>query len=81
MSVSRRFFLRGSAAVVGAAGLAAFSAREASAKIAPKLVAYQDTPNGDHDCSNCKLFMAPDACRSVDGTISPKGWCKMWIKA
>jgi hypothetical protein len=81
MGVSRRLFLRCCAALAGGAGLAALTARQAAAKIAPNLVAYQDKPMGDHDCSNCKLFVAPDGCRSVDGKISPSGWCKMWIKA
>jgi high potential iron-sulfur protein len=81
MSVTRRLFLRGSAAIVGAAGLAAVTLRQAAAKIAPNLVGYQDKPNGEKTCANCKLFEAPNACKSVDGAISPQGWCKMWIKA
>ena len=81
MSVSRRVFLRSSAAVVGGVGLAAIAGRPASAKVAPDIVGYRDTPNGDKNCANCKLFEAPNACKSVDGVISPQGWCKMWIKA
>ena len=81
MTVSRRCFLRSSAALVGAAGLAAVTAREASAKIAPNLVGYKDSPEGSKRCDNCKLFVTPNACKSVDGVISPSGWCKMWIKA
>lgn len=81
MSVSRRRFLHGSAALVGGVGLASLIAKEASAKIAPNLVGYQPSPNGNRDCANCKLFVAPNACKTVDGVISPSGWCKIWIKA
>ena len=44
------------------------------------MVAYQDTPKGTQNCANCKLFEAPNACKSVEGAISPSGWCKIWIK-
>ena len=53
---------------------------EASAKMAQKAVEYQDTPKGDQECSNCSLFQEPNACTLVDGEISPKGWCKFWVK-
>jgi High potential iron-sulfur protein len=43
-------------------------------------VAYQATPKGDQQCSNCSLFQPPSACTLVDGTISPSGWCKFWVK-
>jgi hypothetical protein len=81
MFVSRRGFLRSSASLVGGIGLASVVTREASAKIAPNLVAYQATSKDGHDCAGCKLFEAPNACKSVDGAISPSGWCKIWIKA
>ena len=81
MSLSRRRFLRSTAAVFGGAGLATLTAKEAAAKIKPSLVAYQDTPKEGHDCKGCKLFEPPNACKSVDGVISPNGWCKLWLKA
>ena len=80
MLITRRRFLRTSAAVAGGVGLAGLGARKADAKIAPKLVAYQETPKDGHDCKGCKLFEPPSACKSVDGVISPNGWCKLWIK-
>jgi hypothetical protein len=43
-------------------------------------VAYQATPKGDQQCGNCSLFQPPSACTLVDGTISPSGWCKFWVK-
>jgi hypothetical protein len=65
-----------------AAGAAALLApiREAAAKMAQKIAEYQDTPKGDQQCSNCNLFQEPNACTLVDGEISPKGWCKFWVK-
>jgi hypothetical protein len=42
--------------------------------------AYQDTPKGDQQCSNCSLFQEPDGCTIVEGSISPAGWCKFWVK-
>ena len=81
MSVTRRGFLRSSVALVGGAGLATVVTNEASAKIGPNLVGYQTSPKDGHDCAGCKLFEQPNSCKSVDGTISPTGWCKIWIKA
>jgi hypothetical protein len=81
MSVTRRAFFQSSLAIVGGVGLAGLASRQASAKIAPNLIGYQPSPSSGHDCAGCKLFEAPNACRSVDGSISPQGWCRMWIKA
>jgi hypothetical protein len=81
MSVTRRGFLHRTAALVGGVGLTSLSAEEAYAKMAQTQVAYQGSPKDDHDCSNCKLFQPPNACQLVDGVVSPKGWCKIWVKA
>jgi hypothetical protein len=83
MDLSRRCFLHRSAAVVGGislAGVAATQSRAADTKVSQKLVGYQGTPNGSQDCANCQYFEPPNACKVVEGTISPKGWCKMWVK-
>ncbi len=48
--------------------------------MAQTAVTYQATPKGDQQCSNCSLFQPPSACTLVDGTISPSGWCKFWVK-
>jgi len=50
----------------------------AKAKMTQKQAAYQDTPKGDQQCDKCKLFQPPSACTSVEGEISPKGWCKIF---
>ncbi len=81
--LSRRSLLRG-AAVASAAAVPVILAGAhpaASAKIAQSGVGYQDTPKGSANCANCKLFEPPSACKTVDGTISPNGWCKIWVKA
>jgi len=80
MTVSRRRFLHSGVALVGGVGLAAIVSEPAAAKIKPSLVGYQTTPKGNQRCDNCKLFLPPNACKSVDGIISPAGWCKLWIK-
>jgi hypothetical protein len=48
--------------------------------MAQKAVDYQDTPKNDQECSNCSLFQEPNSRTPVDGEISPKGWCKFWVK-
>ncbi len=75
--VSRRTVLIGAA---GAVPLLALGATGAQAKIAQSSVRYQDSPKDGKECDACKLFVAPNACKSVDGTISPKGWCTLWVK-
>lgn len=41
---------------------------------------YQDTPNGDKQCSNCLQFVPPGSCKVVEGTISPNGYCLAWVR-
>ena len=78
--VSRRIvLLRGAGCVAGATALL-LPVKQAAAKMNQKSVAYQDTPKDDQQCSNCSLFQEPNACTLVDGEISPKGWCKFWVK-
>jgi len=43
-------------------------------------VRYQDSPKDGKQCDGCKLFIAPNACKTVDGAISPQGWCALWVK-
>ena len=67
-------------AVVSAAPLVALASTPAEAKIPQTAVAYQTTPKGDQECDNCNFFVAPNACKTVDGEIDPKGWCKIYVK-
>jgi hypothetical protein len=39
---------------------------------------YQDQPKDGHQCDGCAQFQAPSACKLVDGTISPSGWCQLF---
>lgn len=76
---SRRSLLVGVAAA-GSAPILAMSVTPAMAKISQTAVAYQNSPKDDRSCANCNLFQAPSACKTVDGAISPNGWCKIWVK-
>jgi hypothetical protein len=54
------------------------TAKAQSAKAAPSSVGYQTKPNNGQQCSGCVQFVAPSACKIVDGTISPNGWCELY---
>ena len=82
-SVSRRSFLSGAALLAGAAAtqtLIVAKDAKAQQKVPQASVKYQDKPNGDQRCDNCLQFVAPNSCKVVDGTISPNGWCSIWVK-
>jgi hypothetical protein len=66
-------------AAAGAAPLFALGDAQA-AQLAPTAVRYQASPKDGKKCSDCKLFVAPRACKSVSGDISPDGWCMLYIK-
>ncbi len=70
--ISRRVVLQAGlvAVVAGLSGRAA-----AQQKIAQKLVQYQDKPKDGHQCDGCLQFEPPNACKVVEGKISPTGWC------
>jgi hypothetical protein len=77
-NVSRRTVLF---AAAGAAPLLALGTASARAAGLPQsAVAYQVTPKDGRQCDACNLFVAPNACKSVSGAISPTGWCKLWVK-
>ena len=68
-------------AAVGAGPLLALTATGAkAAKLAQSAVKYQPTPKDGKRCDSCNLFVAPNACKSVAGDISPSGWCALWVK-
>ncbi|HTE78470.1 MAG TPA: high-potential iron-sulfur protein [Xanthobacteraceae bacterium] len=78
--LSRRVILLRSAGCAAGAAASLLPLKQAAAKMSQPSVAYQDTPKGDQQCSNCSLFQEPDGCTIVDGSISPAGWCKFWVK-
>jgi hypothetical protein len=65
----------GAIAILGAAPKHAVAAP----KISKKAVAYQDHPEGDKRCDRCAQFQPPDACKMVEGPISPQGSCRIFI--
>jgi hypothetical protein len=73
---NRRSVLRTGVAVAGLIGFGLSTAQ--AAKASRGSVGYRDTPNGDKNCANCSLFSSPNSCKSVEGTVSPNGWCKIW---
>lgn len=77
--ISRRSLLTGTAVALGvaASGAAATSAL-AQQKIKQADAKYQDHPNGNRKCDGCIQFQAPNACKLIDGTISPNGWCQFF---
>jgi len=76
---ARRQVLRviASAAAVCAAWAKAF----AIDKLAKSDVDYRDRPKGKERCDNCRVWVPPDSCKSVEGPISPSGWCNIWRPA
>ena len=51
----------------------------APAKVSKASVQYQDQPKGVQKCGNCIQFIQPNACKVVEGEISPEGWCAIWV--
>jgi hypothetical protein len=76
--VSRRSLLCGA---VGATGVLAARLNPALAqpKISKVAVNYQDHPDGDKRCDRCIQYQPPDACKMVEGTISPQGSCRIFM--
>jgi hypothetical protein len=80
-SDNRRISRRTVVLAAGATPLLALGATGAqAAKLAQAAVRYQTTPNNGKQCSDCALFLPPDACKSVEGPIAPTGWCVLWVK-
>jgi hypothetical protein len=79
--LSRRAALAGTALVLGAAAAAtAVSQSPAQQKISQADAKYQATPKGDQRCDACVNFQPPNACKFVQGDISPSGWCQLFAK-
>jgi hypothetical protein len=78
--ISRRAVLAtGAALSLGAAtATAVVSQAVAQQKIKQADAKYQATPKGDQRCDGCVNFQPPNACKFVDGNISPSGWCELF---
>ncbi len=75
--VSRRTVL---IAAAGAVPALALMSGAAEAKMTQAAVKYQPDPKDGHQCDGCNFFVAPNACKMVDGDIAPAGWCLLWVK-
>ena len=71
----------GTIAVLASTGLAAGRGRSwAQAQVAQATAHYQDKPNGDQKCADCRFFKPPSSCQLVEGPINPDGWCSFFNK-
>jgi hypothetical protein len=78
-NMSRRMALTSTAlAFVVAAADAAITPAGAQQKISQAVAKYQDQPKGKQSCAVCVNFQPPNACKFVQGTISPNGWCQLF---
>ena len=77
--ISRRAALTKTALAFGLAA-AATVCRQAVAqqKITQQAANYQNKPNGEDRCGVCSNFQPPNACKFVQGDISPSGWCQLF---
>lgn len=78
---SRRGALCWLAAVPLGVAMLAAGTQAAWAKAKKAAVRYQDEPKKDRNCNNCRHFEPPNACKLVEGEVSPNGWCTVWSKA
>ena len=76
--LSRRSLLGGALGAVSTLGPTPKVAT-AQPKISKVAVNYQDHPDGNKRCDRCLQFQPPDACKVVDGSISPQGSCRIFI--
>ena len=77
-TASRRNVMRTGLGLLAAGAAAVSTARPARAqdqKIAQNLVQYQEMPKDGAECDKCVNWVAPNACKIVEGNINPKGWC------
>jgi hypothetical protein len=79
--LARRSLLQCALEAAGATVILCAAPKHAAAapKISKKAVAYQDHPEGDKRCDRCAQFQPPDACKMVEGPISPQGSCRIFI--
>ena len=77
--ISRRMVLtRGTLALGAAAAAMAASRAAAQQKIGKTDAEYQGSPKDGQPCGVCANFQAPNACKFVQGDISPSGWCQLF---
>ena len=78
MSISKR---RNFFKYMAVLGLVTFSVSPLEAKLTKDKIKYQDTPNFGRKCADCLHFIAKtNECKIVEGSISPDGWCTVYVK-
>jgi len=81
-SVSRRVVLQGITSTIVATPIVlttTYPALVAAAQMPKASVGYQNHPKGSQSCANCKLFVPPSSPTLVEGPISSRGWCRIWV--
>jgi hypothetical protein len=82
LNLSRRGLLRGATLFAAGGALLGTTMTAGAVLAANKLkqttVNYQDKPRGKAQCDNCSQWQSPAACKLVDGSISPTGWCSVY---
>lgn len=81
LDLSRRRLLQGAAFALGGGALVAAGQASAANKLSKKVAHYQEQPKGAQRCDNCIQWAAPNACKIVEGAISPSGWCMLYAPA
>lgn len=76
--ISRRMALTSTTLALVAAVDTAITRAGAQQKLSQAVAKYQDQPKGQQSCAVCANFQPPNACKFVQGTISPNGWCQLY---
>jgi hypothetical protein len=77
-NMSRRMALTSTALAFVAAASTAVRHASAQQKISQAASQYQAQPKGNQSCATCVNFQPPNACKFVEGTISPTAWCVLF---
>jgi hypothetical protein len=64
--------------VAGAASLQATTYANATVRVSRSAVHFQTASNGPKNCGSCRHFIAPSACRFVEGPVSSNDSCWIW---
>ena len=72
---SLRSIARTGLGVLAAGAVVPVLAQAQDAKVAQAAVQYQEMPKDGQECDKCVNWVAPNACKIVEGNINPKGYC------
>jgi hypothetical protein len=77
-NMSRRMAVTSTALAFVAAASTAVRRASAQQKITQAAAQYQAQPKGNQSCATCVNFQPSNACKFVEGTISPTAWCVLF---